>query len=108
MSGYHNHLVVANELAPRLSFAGTDCFELRLERYYRIMSRLISQPATAPARLNALSRRQAFRRIGAAFGAAAVPWLPKTRYRLATFAADVTPPLGHPCMGGGVAPVALI
>lgn len=23
-------------------------------------------------------------------------------YRLATFSADVTPPLGHPCMGGGI------
>jgi hypothetical protein len=26
-------------------------------------------------------------------------------YRLAIFSADVTPPIGHPCMGGGVAPV---
>lgn len=26
-------------------------------------------------------------------------------YRLAVFNADVTPPLGHPCMGGGVKPV---
>ncbi|HJT76355.1 MAG TPA: hypothetical protein VJ739_04060, partial [Gemmataceae bacterium] len=25
--------------------------------------------------------------------------------RLATFVAEVTPPLGHPCMGGGIAPV---
>src|SRR5262245_27376838 len=25
-------------------------------------------------------------------------------YRLATFTAEVTPPLGHPCMGGGIAP----
>ena len=72
------------------------------------MSRSISQLSTAPARSNALSRRQAFRQIGAAFGAAVVPWNPTGRYRLATFSADVTPPLGHPCMGGGVAPVALI
>src|SRR5262245_60607290 len=53
---------------------------------------------------------------------AAVPWLvatgvlaasltpivpagpPAPAYRLATFAADVTPPLGHPLMGGGIAP----
>jgi hypothetical protein len=28
--------------------------------------------------------------------------------QLTTFSADVTPPLGHPCMGGGVAPVARI
>ena len=26
------------------------------------------------------------------------------QHRLATFGADVTPPLGHPCMGGGIAP----
>jgi hypothetical protein len=26
-------------------------------------------------------------------------------YRLATFSADVTPPIGHPCMGGGIKPV---
>ncbi|MGB4257445.1 MAG: hypothetical protein WBL15_07080, partial [Phycisphaerae bacterium] len=26
------------------------------------------------------------------------------RYRLATFSADVTIPIGHACMGGGVAP----
>jgi hypothetical protein len=26
-------------------------------------------------------------------------------YRLATFSADVTPPVGHPCMGGGIKPV---
>jgi hypothetical protein len=26
-------------------------------------------------------------------------------FRLATFSADVTPPPGHPCMGGGIAPV---
>ena len=29
---------------------------------------------------------------------------PKATYQLATFAADVTPPLGHPLMGGGIAP----
>jgi len=26
-------------------------------------------------------------------------------FRLATFSTEVTPPLGHPCMGGGIAPV---
>lgn len=30
------------------------------------------------------------------------PWL------LSTFSADVTPPLGHPCMGGGIAPASSI
>lgn len=29
-------------------------------------------------------------------------------WRLATFSADVTPPIGHPCMGGGVAPARTI
>ena len=28
--------------------------------------------------------------------------------RLATFSADVTPPMGHPCMGGGIAPASRI
>lgn len=29
-------------------------------------------------------------------------------WRLCTFRADVTPPIGHPCMGGGIAPAARI
>jgi len=29
-------------------------------------------------------------------------------FRLATFSADVTPPLGHPCMAGGIAPIQII
>jgi hypothetical protein len=29
----------------------------------------------------------------------------ETEWRLAVFEADVTPPMGHPCMGGGIAPV---
>lgn len=29
-------------------------------------------------------------------------------YRLATFRAEVTPPIGHPCMGGGIKPVAKV
>ena len=28
----------------------------------------------------------------------------EAEYRLAIFSADVTPPLGHPCMGGGIRP----
>jgi hypothetical protein len=32
----------------------------------------------------------------------------KPSLQLATFTADVTPPLGHPCMGGGIAPAARI
>src|SRR5262249_32752337 len=30
------------------------------------------------------------------------------KYRLARFSADITPPIGHPCMGGGLAPVSEI
>lgn len=30
---------------------------------------------------------------------------PKQSFRVSAFSADVTPPLGHPCMAGGVAPV---
>jgi hypothetical protein len=29
----------------------------------------------------------------------------KAPYSLAVFSADVTPPIGHPCMGGGISPV---
>src|SRR5262245_23434424 len=29
-------------------------------------------------------------------------------YRLARFSADITPPIGHPCMGGGIAAVSEI
>lgn len=32
----------------------------------------------------------------------------ETRLSLAAFEAEVTPPLGHPCMGGGIAPLARI
>src|SRR5437773_2379927 len=31
-----------------------------------------------------------------------------TSIRLSTFLTEVTPPIGHPCMGGGIAPVAKI
>jgi len=30
------------------------------------------------------------------------------KVRIATFVADVTPPIGHPCMGGGIEPVKVI
>src|SRR5262249_24772961 len=55
-----------------------------------------------------LSRRDVLRSLAALIGAA-----PALRARaapaagpfeLATLAADVTPPLGHPLMGGGIAP----
>lgn len=34
---------------------------------------------------------------------AAISWAGE--FRLATFSVEVTPPVGHPCMGGGIAPV---
>ena len=39
-----------------------------------------------------------------AFSATAQPQV-KSPYSVAIFAADVTPPIGHPCMGGGISPV---
>ncbi|MEO6810691.1 MAG: hypothetical protein ABI353_16365 [Isosphaeraceae bacterium] len=57
----------------------------------------------------ALSRREALGSLAALLGsglaleARADPGDEKAR--LATFEADVTPPLGHACMGGGIAPV---
>jgi hypothetical protein len=59
-----------------------------------------------------LTRRESF----AALGAAALMQPPDLRkanqlfrpWMLATFSADVTPPIGHPCMGGGIAPASRI
>ncbi|MBX9790452.1 MAG: hypothetical protein K2Y37_16150 [Pirellulales bacterium] len=34
--------------------------------------------------------------------------LPNAQLRLAMFSANVTPPIGHPCMGGGIAPAGRI
>ncbi|MCI0456967.1 MAG: S9 family peptidase [Gemmataceae bacterium] len=53
--------------------------------------------------------RAAYERAKAseAFAVEAVKGKPaekEARYRLATFSAEVTPPLGHPLMGGGIAP----
>jgi hypothetical protein len=49
------------------------------------------------------SRRQALVATATWLGGAlAAPGEPA--FRLATFTAEVTPPLGHPCMGGGIAP----
>lgn len=60
-----------------------------------------------------LSRRQWLQHTtGALAGAAmlgrAVAQEPKAGFRLATFRADVTVPVGHPLMGGGVAPAAVV
>jgi hypothetical protein len=54
-----------------------------------------------------LSRREALASAGAIVGAQlALPAAAEERgaIRLATFFAEVTPPLGHPLMGGGIAP----
>jgi hypothetical protein len=55
-----------------------------------------------------LSRRSALGGMAATCaGTSAGAWTARAgepAFRLATFAADVTPPVGHPCMGGGVAP----
>ncbi len=54
-----------------------------------------------------LTRRQALGAMTAIAGGGLVPDVgaaDRATYRLATFTAEVTPPLGHPCMGGGIAP----
>ncbi|MBI4607109.1 MAG: hypothetical protein HY721_34530 [Planctomycetes bacterium] len=60
-----------------------------------------------------LSRREALRRIAASAAAGAAPAIAlgaakESPFQLATFQADVTPPLGHPLMGGGIAPASSI
>ncbi len=58
---------------------------------------------------NTLSRREAIATAATLLGSALAPdtWAApaEVSLRLATFVAEVTPPLGHPCMGGGIAPV---
>ena len=57
---------------------------------------------------NMLSRRQALTAtaawLGGAFAGSARAAPAEPSLRLATFTAEVTPPLGHPCMGSGIAP----
>lgn len=63
--------------------------------------------ADTPPRSSAplLSRREALGLLAASLGAGLTGAAPEAvAYRLATFSADVTPPLGHALMGGGVAP----
>lgn len=57
-------------------------------------------------------RRREFVRVGGLGAAGLAAGLAGCRtgagggsaFGLATFSAEVTPPLGHPCMGGGIAP----
>lgn len=52
-----------------------------------------------------VSRRSAMGGMMAACLATGMTRGERVNVRLATFSADVTPPLGHACMGGGVSPV---
>jgi hypothetical protein len=54
-----------------------------------------------------ITRREALA-VAAALGAGLAPAADGDGIRLATFVAEVTPPLKHPCMGGGIAPVARV
>jgi hypothetical protein len=54
-----------------------------------------------------ITRREALA-VAASLGAGLAVAAEKDGLRLATFVAEVTPPLRHPCMGGGIAPVARI
>src|SRR5208282_4013840 len=57
--------------------------------------------------LSRITRREVFATV-AAIGSGLTLAADKDGLRLATFVAEVTPPLKHPCMGGGIAPVARI
>jgi hypothetical protein len=60
-------------------------------------------PPTRPA--HGVTRRQALGTLAACLMSCPVAAaLGPAEFRLATFAADVTPPLGHPLMGGGIVP----
>src|SRR5262245_25736723 len=60
-------------------------------------------PRLRPARR--VNRREALGALAACLGAGSVAAAPQAGpFLLATFSADVTPPLGHPLMGGGIAP----
>lgn len=51
-----------------------------------------------------VTRREALAAI-AAVPSLAIRADESNKYRISTFTAEVTPPIGHPCMGGGIAPV---
>jgi hypothetical protein len=51
-----------------------------------------------------VSRREALGTLVACLASSPGAASPPAEIRLATFSADVTPPLGHPLMGGGIAP----
>lgn len=55
-----------------------------------------------------LSRREVLAGLAAAALPGGIPVLEAARLRLGRFVADVTPPIGHPLMGGGIAPAAKV
>ena len=55
-----------------------------------------------------MTRREALALAAASLGAGLAPGADEDRFRLATFVAEVTPPLKHPLMGGGIAPAARV
>ena len=60
-------------------------------------------PPIRPARR--VNRREALGTLAACLaGGPVAAAAPPAQFRLATFSADVTPPLGHALMGGGIAP----
>ena len=54
--------------------------------------------------MSPLSRREFLAAAGAAAAVHAAP-AAEPRFTVAAFAEEVSPPIGHPCMGGGIAPV---
>jgi len=55
-----------------------------------------------------IDRREALAVFAAGLGGLGGPATRAGTFQLATFSADVTPPLGHPLMGGGIAPARVI
>src|SRR3954447_22775705 len=74
--------------------------------------RLLSVPGPHSTEVR-LTRRDALRGLAAGAIAQGGPDIRTANrlfrpYLLTPFSADVTPPLGHPCMGGGIAPARTI
>ncbi|WP_435011624.1 hypothetical protein P12x_002944 [Tundrisphaera lichenicola] len=59
-------------------------------------------PSTRP--ISRISRRGVLGTLAAGLTCGSMAAAPPGPFRLATFSADVTPPMGHPLMGGGIAP----
>ena len=62
-----------------------------------------TNPSLSRSRMSPVSRREFLAAAAAATTVHVAPAAPP-RLTIAPFAEEVTPPIGHPCMGGGIAP----